>query len=652
MGHVGLAIALRQLGQPGHPPSMVTFDTARRVQPSVHQAVFLRGQPCFGTLPNRGGKGKPIMAIRAGRSGVLVGALLLTALVPVAPGPQDRPTPALLEALDPTRQAAALCAGRPRAAAPTWILAAAAIAAPASDVGPVPLLTDLAAATFPVSAVSVEARRWFAQGLQLSYGFNHAGAVASFRMAQRLDPACALCWWGEALALGPNINAPMDGRDREAALAALERALALKGGASPLEQALIDALATRYSADEGADRAALDAAYAEAMLNVARRFPADEDVAVLAAEAVMDTSPWNYWLADGKPVGKSGEALRLLEAVMKRNPRHPQAAHLYIHMLEATDPKRAEAAADRLAAARPPSAAHLVHMPSHIWHLRGRYRDSIKANIAAARADEAWIRATDDRSLVRYGYHPHNVHFIVTSALMVGDFETVDTEVRRLQSLLDVETSAQIGWIQAIVAAPYQAMAQFAAPEALLAMPAPDARLPLAMAMHHFARAVAFAARRDRPAFDAEVAAMVALRQSPGAALLMEQAVPLPDLISIAEHVAQGRWAMATGAHAAAVGHFRAAAAVEATIPYMEPAYWHYPVNQSLGAALHLAGDQAGAIAAFRAALVQTPGNGWALFGLARSESAAGHKAEAVAAEAAFRRAWAGDVRWLKVERL
>lgn len=591
---------------------------------------------------------------RGGARGTVLGAAMVTALMlPPAVASPDGISPATLAALDPARQAAALCAGRPAAMAPTRaLLAAAAMAAPASAAATVPLLPDLASAAVLTASAGPLAQRWFAQGLMLSYGFNHAGAVASFRIAQQLDPACALCWWGEALALGPNINAPMDGRDRGAALAALDRALALKASASPLEQALITALATRYSRDEAADRAALDAAYADAMLAVAARFPANDDVAVLAAEAVMDTSPWSYWQADGKPVGRSGEAVRLLEAVLARNPAHPQAAHLYVHMLEATDPARAEAAADRLAAARPGSAGHLVHMPSHIWHLRGRYRDSIRANIAAARADEAWIKTTDDRSLVRYGYHPHNVHFIVTSAMMAGDVATVMAQAVRLRQLLDVETSARIGWIQAIDAAPFQAMAMVGTPDAILAMRAPDARLPLAGAMYHFARAVAFAARRDRPGFDAALAAMAAMKGHPDAALLAEQAVPLPDLIGVATHVARGRWAMAHKDYRAAADHFRSAAASEATIPYMEPSYWHYPVQQSHGAALLLAGDAAGASAAFRAALVKTPGNGWALFGLAHSEQALGHKPEAAAAEAAFRRAWAGDMRWLTLTRL
>jgi tetratricopeptide (TPR) repeat protein len=594
------------------------------------------------------------MAIRNAALAVRAGFLLAAGLLPITAQPDAGYAPALLDALDPTRIAEALCGPGASPMNPVRaLLAAAAVAAPASRTGAIPFYPDLARAAVPSASPNARAQRWFAQGLMLSYGFNHAGAVASFRRAQALDLACALCWWGEAMALGSNINAPMDGRDRGAALAALERAAALKAGASPVAQALIGALAARYSRDDTADRAALDAAYADAMLAVAARYPTDDDVAVLTAEAVMDTSPWNYWQPDGKtPIGRSGEAVRLLEIVQARTPGHPQAAHLYVHMLEASDPARAEAAADRLAAGRVGGAGHLLHMPSHIWHLRGRYSDSIRANISGARADEAYIRATGDRSLVRYGYHPHNVHFIVTSAMMAGDIGTARREAQRLRSLMDGETSARIGWIQAIDAAPYQVMAQFAAPEELLAMPAPDARLPLAAAMYNYARAVAHAARRDEAGFAAELTAIRAQERSPGMAMLTQQAVPAASLLALAAAAARGRWAMAQGDYAGAAAHFRAAAAIEASLPYIEPPFWHYPISQSLGAALHLAGDQAGASAAFRAALVRAPGNGWALFGLARSEAAAGHKPEAAAATRAFRRAWAGDMRWLKVERL
>lgn len=569
--------------------------------------------------------------------------------------PESVFSPALLAALDPSRMAASLCAGRDHGAAlARKLLIAAAYAAPAGQLGPIPLYGDLTKSPFPVTTASPKAREYFSQGLLLTYGFNHAGAVRSFREAQRIDPDCAMCWWGEAVALGPNINAPMDDRDRTAALDAMDKAMALRGKASPMEQALIGAVSKRYSRDPKADRAALDAAYADAMLDVAKRFPADDDVAVMAAEGAMDTTPWNYWEADQKtPIGRTGEAIRLVEGVIARNPSHVQAAHLYIHLMEASDGKRAEAAADRLSqGALTPSAGHLVHMPAHIYQVRGRYADSMKVNVAAARADEEYIRTAGDQSMVRYGYYPHNVHFIVASAQMAGDMGTAIREAARLRTVLDVDTSTKIAWIQAIDAAPYFAVAQFAAPDEILAMPAPDARLPYPTAMRHYARAIAYAQRKDRKGFDGEMAAIAALKASDVFKPMIDQGVPATDLLSIAEAVARGRFATAQGRYAEAADFYRQAITFEGKIPYQEPPYWYYPVHQSLGAALYLDGKYDEASQAFIAALAQAPNNGWALYGLARSEDARGHKAEGAAARQALSKAWAGDQSWLRMERL
>ena len=567
---------------------------------------------------------------------------------------EARFTDAELAALDPIRISEAICSEKPSGLVlASQLLIAAANGAPTNDAAPIPLYADLANSPFPVTTDSSKARRYFSQGLLLNYGFNHSGAVRSFRQAQRLDPGCAMCWWGEALALGPNINAPMDDRDRDAALVAMDRAMALRSGASPLERALIEAVATRYSRDPAADRAALDAAYADAMLQVARQFPADDDVAVLAAEAAMDTTPWNYWEPDRKtPIGLSGEALRLVETVLARNPSHVQAAHLAIHLLEASDPQRAERAADRLANPITPSAAHLVHMPGHIFYARGSYADSIRVNVAAARADEAYLRTAGDNGLVRYGYYPHNIHFIVTSAQMAGDMATAMREARRLRTTLSPETSANIAWIQAIDAAPFFAMAQFATPEDILALPAPDARLPYARAMRHYARAVAQAIRQDRAAFDAEMREIDALAKAPALDALAAQGMPVHDLLTLAQTVARGRYAALSGRPDDAAAIYRKAIEIENKLPYQEPPYWYFPVRQSLGAALFLAGRHDEASQAFRDALARSPRNGWALYGLARSEAAQGHKLEAAAARRAFSRAWLGQRNWLQMERL
>ena len=586
------------------------------------------------------------------RSGAAIGlGLALASFTPLAAVPS-----AAYAQLDPVRLAISACGSRAaQAALRRELRLAAKVSGPLSKAGAaMPLYPDLAAPRLALTSTNPAAARYFHQGLMLTYGFNHAGAVRSFRAAQRLDPDCALCWWGEALALGPNINAPMDDRDRAPALAALARAQHLASRATPLEQALIGAMARRYAPGANPDRAALDGAYADAMMEAARRFPENNEVAVLTAEAIMDTSPWAYWQADKRtPIGRSGEAVRLVESVLARDPDHAQAAHLYVHLMEnSAEPRRAEAAADRLTKARLPKAGHLIHMPSHIYQLVGRYGDSMRANIAAARSDEALIRRTGDHSLLRYGYYPHNIHFIVASAQMAGDMQTALREAGRLRGVLDPETSARLAWVQAIDAAPYLAMAQFARPDAILAMPPADQRLPYAVAMRLYARAVAQAGRRNAAGVEQELAALSDLRGSQRFSVMIEQGVPVRDLLALAESVARGRLAYAEKRYAAAAAHYQQAIVLEATIPYQEPTYWYYPVHQSLGAALYRLGRFADASAAFRAALLQTPLNGWALYGLAQSEAAQGHKVEAAAARQALRKVWLGPAALLRMDRL
>ncbi len=562
----------------------------------------------------------------------------------------------LLELFDPASLAARSCGGPSgRAGLFASLDTAAAATAPLSKASaPMPLYPDLDTGKLRPTTSNEMALRYFRQGLTLAYSFNHAGAVRSFREAQRLDPKCALCFWGEALALGPNINAAMDDRDVATALAALDRAKELASGTSPVEQALIGALALRYSRSPGADRAALDGSYADAMTKAAEAFPDSDEVAVLAAEAVMDTTAWNYWTADKvTPVGRSMTAVRLLEKVMARSPENVQAAHLYIHMMEnSRDPHLAQAAADRLASAGLHNAGHLIHMPAHIYINIGRQADSMRVNLAAARADEAFIRESNDQSLFRYGYYPHNIHFIVMSAQLSGDMATAIREARRLRGTLDQATSQKIAWIQVIDAAPFMAAAQFADPGLVLAMAEPDARLPYARAIRHHARALARAQQGNDKAFEAEITAMNQLKRHDGIAAMVAQGVPAPDLLQMAEHIARGKRHYLRGQFAAAVEDYRKAVAIEATIPYQEPPYWYFPVRQSLGAALLAAGQKQAARDAFRGALVQSPNNAWALYGLAQTEASLGNGLEAAAARRSLAKAWLGDPRWLRLDRL
>jgi len=522
-----------------------------------------------------------------------------------------------------------------------------------ADIDP-PLWEGLGPVTWRITTASPDAQTYFDQGLRLAYAFNHGEAQRAFRKAQKLDPSCAMCFWGEALVLGPNINLPMPEEAVAPAFAAAQKASALSVAGSPREQALIAALSARYAKDAKADRAALDAAYAAAMAKVAAQFPDDQDVAVLYAEAVMDLSPWNYWQPGGhEPNPQSAPIVPTLERVLAKNPDHPGAIHYYIHAVEASDrPKRAEPYADRLRGAIP-GAGHLVHMPSHIYYRVGRYLDALADNKTAVTVDEKYLRDTDaPMGVYRLGYYPHNVHFVMASAQMAGDGATVIAAAEKLRGLIPDEIARGIAMVQPVKAAPYFAHAQFSAPDAILALPDPGDGVPYVKATWHYARGVAQAARHDFTAAYAEAQAIEALERSADFALLNASGVPAQEVLKLARTVIEARIAQAQGNFPAAVARFEQAAALQDALPYTEPPYWYYPVRQSLGAALLQAGRLAEAEEQFRRALERAPANGWSYYGLAQVYRARGDAAAAGKAEADLTKTWVGDRALLQISNL
>jgi tetratricopeptide (TPR) repeat protein len=517
----------------------------------------------------------------------------------------------------------------------------------------VPLWTGLGDLTFPVSTNSPAAQRYFDQGLKLAYAFNHAEAARSFRRAQQADPSCAMCHWGEALVLGPNINAPMDDAAVGPAFAALTRAQKLAAGTTKREQALIAALAKRYAAIPAADRAALNEAYADAMTIVAAAFPADDDIAVLAAEAMMDLSPRDYWEAGGaKPKGRTARVLQLLEGVLARNPDHAGAIHLYIHAVEASDrPGRAEPYADRLRDLMP-AAGYSVHMASLIYYRLGRYVDSMIVNKAAIAADEMLFARTNPGDLYRYGYFAHSIHLVMVSAQMSGDRDTAIAMAQKLQEGLPESKAGMAQWLQPIKAAPYFAHAQFSDAAVILSLPKPAAELPYVQAMWHYARAIALVHRRELAAAVRESGSIGDLAQNADFSSLTAGGIPAANLLALARHVIAGRIAQAEEDYETAAAEFTAAIAIEDRLPYMVPPFWHYPVRQSLGATLLLAQEPAAAAAVFRESLKRAPNNGWALYGLRESYKEMGENAGVAEADKQFRRAWSGDRGPLTLSRL
>ncbi len=518
-----------------------------------------------------------------------------------------------------------------------------AIAATTEDPGP-ELWDNLGDYSFTISTEVPKAQAYFDQGLRLSYAFNHAEAIRAFREAQLLDPECAMCFWGEAFALGANINAPMMEAALDPALVSLDEAVARLDNASPREQAMIEALTTRYSADPAADSAKLPADYAAAMAEVRKAFPNDQDIAVFYADAVMNTMPWDYWEIDGRtPKGDIGEAIAAIEGVLADNPDHAGAIHLYIHLMEASSmPEKAEPYADRLGGLMP-GAGHLVHMPAHIYIRVGRHLDSIDANRAAVAADEAYFAEVDDQGVYRAGYYPHNIHFVIQGAQYAGDLENVRWSVDKLRGNVSEDVAAQVGWIQAILTAPYFAHAQFSTPKEALAVEDPGDRFPMVKAMWHYMRGIAFAGKGELEAARSEAAMIAELNASNDFQFLLDWFVPAPDLLRIARHVLEGRIAQSEQDFEAAVKEFEVAVQIQDTLPYMEPPYWYYPVRQSLGSALTSAERTDEAVQVYRQSLVNYPNNGWALFGLAEAYEQAGDATAAEETRKLYERAWAKD---------
>ncbi|WP_372623083.1 hypothetical protein [Falsiroseomonas sp.] len=506
------------------------------------------------------------------------------------------------------------------------------------------LMPGLGPLTWPEASQDPRARAYFAQGLNLAWGFNHAEAVRAFRAAQSYDAACALCLWAEAWALGPNINMPMDAEANARAMQVLALARRLAPRQGPLVVGLVEALSKRHAADPTAPRAPLDQAYAEAMRALQARFPDHAHLAVLAADALMNLSPWDYWADEGHtPKGATAEVMALLEGVLAREPNHIGAIHLYIHTVEASArPERAAPHAARLGALAPANG-HLVHMPSHLWYRLGAWRESLEANRAAVAADRAMLARGGASLLYAEAYHPHNVHFVLASALMGGDGATAVRAAEELAGLVSDRAAREVAWTQPIQAAPYVAHARFSAPATVLALPAPASEGAFLAGHWHYARGVAFARLGRAEEARAEAARIRELAGTDEIAGLTAAGVPAPATLGIAARLVEARAASAEANHDAAAAHFSIAAEMQEALPYMEPPFWFDPIRPAQGAALLAAGRAREAVEVFRAALVRVPQDGWSAAGMLAAAQRLGDRPLEREMRALLARSWFGE---------
>jgi tetratricopeptide (TPR) repeat protein len=502
-----------------------------------------------------------------------------------------------------------------------------------------PRLQKLGNHKFPVSTKNAQAQLFMNQGLNLSYAFNHAEAGRAYREAARLDPNLAMAYWGEALALGPNINAPMSPDSEPKALEVIQKAVALKSRATPRERALIDALVHRYSG-RAEDRKARDAAYADAMRKVHLQFPDDQDIAMLYVESVMDLRPWGYWTRDGTPYERTMEIVGLTEKVIARNPKHPGALHLYIHLMEAYEPFKAEPAADRLLTLMP-AAGHMVHMPAHIYQRVGRYADAARSNELAIAADEDYISQCNAQGLYPMAYYPHNLHFLWFAATADGRSKLAIENARKTAARVDDETLKAAPLLAGFRVIPYLALTRFAKWDEMLREPEPPASSAYMRGTWHYARGTAFLGKGQTSEAEQELAKLKEIMNDAS----LDQPLFSPNtgraILSIAQEVLSGEIAAAKKDFDKGILHLERAVRLEDALVYTEPSEFHYPPRHALGAVLLAANRAPEAETVYWEDLRRNRENGWALYGLMQALKAQHKDEDAALVEARFKKAWA-----------
>ena len=500
------------------------------------------------------------------------------------------------------------------------------------------LLTGLGNYHHPVSTKNSEAQKYFDQGFNLIYAFNHEEAIRSFRKAIELDPNMLMAYWGIAYALGPNINQEVDPEREKQAYDAVQKAITLSSTAPENERAYVEALAKRYSNDPKADLKKLAVEFKDAMKVLMERYPDDLDLAVLYADSLMNLRPWKLWKPDGKPEEGTEEIVSVLESVLKRAPMHPGANHLYIHAVEASlQPERALPSAQRLETLVP-AAGHLVHMPAHIYIRTGNFAEAAEQNEAAISADQNYFK----ESGVQQGFYPtmyynHNIHFLSFARSMQGRFN--DAKKAADQVVANALTHVkEMPMLDGLTPTSMLVLLRFRKWNDVLNVPKPGVGMPITMALWHYGRALAYArTSRISNADKTQLMFEQALVEVPQDALIGLN--PASAVLKVAESLLRAEIALAKK-NPDAPALFKKAIEAEDLVTYDEPPDWYYPIRESYGAILLQSGRAVDAEKVFREDLEKNPGNGRSLFGLMESLKAQNKQSDARWVQQQFEEAW------------
>jgi tetratricopeptide (TPR) repeat protein len=484
-----------------------------------------------------------------------------------------------------------------------------------------PIIDGLDVLDFPVTTKNNLVQQYVNQGLVLAYGFNHAEAARSFYYATKLDPECAMAYWGFAYVLGPNYNAGMEPDNYERAHIAIQKALQLSNNdISTKEKALINALSKRYIKAPVDDRSELDLAYSNAMKNVYENFPDDADVAALYAESVMDLHPWDLWDKKGNPKEWTLKIISTIEHALSLNPKHPGAHHFYIHAIETSfEPEKGLKSAQLFDDDLVPGAGHLVHMPSHIYIRTGDYHKGTLSNIRAISVDSSYISACNAQGAYPLSYFPHNYHFMAATATLEGNSKWAMEASDKVAAHSNILLMKEPGWgtIQHYYTIPYYVYVKFGKWEEILEMKNADPTIKYPEAVRNYARGMAFLGLKDITSAKKELLSLESYANDESLKDITIWEINSVDvLLQIAKRVLKAEILASESNYDESIALLKEAVILEDGLNYNEPPDWFFSVRHNLGAVQIEAEKYQDAIDTFEEDLVRLPKNGWALHGL------------------------------------
>jgi len=508
-----------------------------------------------------------------------------------------------------------------------------------------PLFKDMDVINYPISTKNPEAQKYFNQGLALAYGFNHAEAARSFYYATKLDPECAMCFWGFAYVLGPNYNAGMEPDNYERAYKAIQQAIKLQGKTTEKEKALINALAKRYVAKPVEDRSKLDIAYSDAMKEVNAKFSDDVNINALYAESVMDLHPWDLYEKSGKPKPWTPEIVTLFEKILKKDPKHIGANHFYIHAVEASNtPQRGYASAKFFDDGNAKSFGHLVHMPSHIYIRTGDYHKGTMANINACKVDSAYVTICHAQGAYPLAYYPHNYHFMAGTATLEGNSKWAMLGANETSKLVHPQNMILPGLetLQHYYVIPYYVAVKFGKWDDILKMKLVSDTLKYLKAVSHYAKGMAYLGKNDMRKAKAELIRLEVLANDPQLEkMTIWQINSMSSIVNIAAKVLKAEILASERNYTQSIHLLQKAIAIEDGLNYNEPPDWFFSVRHHLGAIQIEAGRYEDAIKTYQEDLKRLPKNGWAHHGLKLAYEKLHNEAKAAEMEQLIAKSWA-----------